>query len=217
MEKSFERFNSKNSIAKSVLMSIVINGLIPMLVYKFLTNYYSSLVSLIIATSIPLLDNLCSIITQKKIDVFAMFMLVGFVLSITAFFLGGNDRLILLRESFVTGIMGIIFIISLLFPKPIVYYFALRFIADPTKKSKIESNWQYPSVRSIYRLMSAMWGVMLLIEALLKTYLVYHLSIMAFLAVSPFVLYGIIGIAIVFTIAFQKQLKKNMAIIRQQG
>ncbi len=66
------------------------------------------------ATIIPLADTLYHLVKHKKLDVFAAFMATGFILSVLAVLLGGDPKLILLRESFVTGIMGLIFLGSLL-------------------------------------------------------------------------------------------------------
>lgn len=139
------KVSSKKKLIQTILISMLINGAIPVVVYNILTSYYSNFVSLLIATMIPLGDNLYHIVKYRKADAFGLFMLTGFVLSLLAFVLGGNEKLILLRESMVTGLLGLIFIASLFFSKPLIYHFAIRFSAsdESEKKGQFEKNWRF--------------------------------------------------------------------------
>jgi hypothetical protein len=209
----------RKRIYQAVLMSIVINGVIPLVVYNLLIPYTSSLTALMIATAIPLADNLIFIFKFQKIDAFAAFMLLGFVLSILAFFIGGNEKLILIRESFVTGIMGIVFLLSLLFPRPLIYHFAVKFIAgdDRSKQDSFNEGWKHSYFRFVLRLMSAVWGITLVGEAIVKVILVYQLSVSAFLAVSQLVFYSILGAAILWTVLYRGHAKRRLELIKQEN
>lgn len=219
METFMKATNSKSKIANSIIFSIVLNGLIPMVIYSLMKQHFPELTSLITATCVPLLYNLYSLLKVKKLDAFAMFMLIGFTLGILALFLGGDERIILLRESFVTGIMGILFLATLLLPKPIIYYFAIKFTAEgnPERKLIFENGWKYSYFRFAFRIMTTVWGLASICEAAIKTYLVFHLSIIAFMAASQFVFYGIIGPTIIWTIWYSKHMKKNMRRIKEQA
>jgi hypothetical protein len=207
--------SSKKKLIQTIVLSLVINGAIPVVVYNFLLDYYSSFVSLLIATLIPLGDNLFHIVKYRKADAFGLFMLTGFVLSLLAFVLGGNERLILLRESMVTGLLGLIFIASLFFTKPLIYHFAIRFTASDAseKKGQFEKNWELPYFRMVLRVMTAIWGIALLGEAIIKIILVYELSISVFLAVSQLIFYGVIGVAILFTIVYRRYAKIRLDLL----
>jgi intracellular septation protein A len=60
------------------------------------------------------------LIWNRKLDVLSLLVLTGIALSLVATLLGGSPRLLLVRESLVTGIFGLIFLGSLLFPKPLM-------------------------------------------------------------------------------------------------
>ncbi|MBO0962783.1 hypothetical protein J1P26_24120 [Neobacillus sp. MM2021_6] len=206
------KVSSKRKVIQMIVFSLVINGALPVVVYNLLTNYYSSFVSLLVATLIPLADNLYHVIKYKKADAFGLFMLSGFLLSLLAFVLGGNERLILLRESMVTGLLGLIFIASLFFSKPLIYHFAIKFSAKDAseQKSKFKKNWEIPYFRTVLRIMTAIWGIALLGEAIVKIILVYELSISTFLAVSQLIFYSVIGAAILFTIVYRRYAKVRL-------
>ena len=203
---------SKQKVIQTIILSLIINGALPVLVYNLLVDYYSSFISLLIATLIPLGDNLYHIIKYRKADAFGLFMLTGFVLSLLAFVLGGNERLILLRESMVTGLLGLIFIASLFFAKPLIYHFAIRFSSngETEKKGQFEKNWEVPYFRLVLRIMTAIWGIALLGEAMVKIILVYELSISTFLAVSQLIFYSVIGAAILFTVVYRRYAKTRL-------
>ncbi len=197
----------RKQIIQSVLLSILVNGVIPLIVYNFLLPYFSSLTALMIATAIPLADNLYFILKKHTLDAFASFMLLGFILSIMAFFIGGNDeRLILVRESFVTGVLGIVFLLSLFFSRPLIYHFALKFLAGDhaNKKETYKEGWGQPYFRFVLRLMTAVWGFALMGEAVIKVILAYKLSVSAFLAVSQLIFYSVLGVTILWTIVYKK-------------
>jgi intracellular septation protein A len=203
---------SKKEIIKGIVMTLLINGAVPFVVYEVLSSRMSSIAALSVATVIPLIDNLFSLIKHRKLDVFAVFMLVSFLLGIFMLTIGGSERLLLVRESFVTGILGLIFLASLLFPRPLIYYFAIRFMVgdDPEKTSAFSGNWQYAYFRFALRFITIVWGIALIGEAAVRSILVFKLSVAQFLAVSNFVLYGFIGAAILFTVVYRRHSQKRL-------
>lgn len=206
----------RKAVIQTVLLSILINGVVPIIVYNLLLPHFASVTALMIATAIPLADNVIYISKHRKIDVFALFMLAGFILSIIAFFIGGNERLILLRESFVTGLLGLGFILSLLLSRPLIYHFALKFIAgdDSAKQNQFHEGWNLPYFRFVMRMMTGVWGIALLGEAVIKISLVYQLSVSAFLAISQIITYAIIGITILWTIWYRKYANRKIEWIK---
>lgn len=206
---------SKKNVIKSVVVTILLNGLLPVVLYNLLLGHFTSFVSLLIATLVPLLDNLYYVIKHRKADAFGLFMLTGFILSLFAFILGGNEKLILMRESLVTGILGLIFIGSLFFSKPLIYHFALRFSAknQTEQKVKFEKNWKFSYFRFVIRLMTAVWGIALLTEAIIKIIFVYKLSVTTLLAISQVTLYGILGVTIVWTVIYRKYANTRLQLL----
>lgn len=192
-----------------IVITLVLNILLPYLIYSLLITRTSSIAALSAAALVPLCDSLYSLIRTRKPDMFSGFIFLGLILSVIAVLLGGDERFILLRESYVTGIMGLVFLVSLAFARPLIYHFAERFTGrDPHMNEKWESN---PRYRRTFRLLTAVWGVALLLEALVKVVLVYTLSIPTFLLVSPFFAYGIIGLTIWWNISFVKRAKRQGA------
>ncbi len=98
---------SKMKIVKSILKSVFINGFLPYVTYVVLSSYFSNLTSLIIAVLIPILENIFLFIKNKNVDIFGIFIFISIIFSIIGLLFGGGEKMILLRESIVTGIMGV--------------------------------------------------------------------------------------------------------------
>ena len=118
----------------------------------------------------------------------------------------------MVRESFVTGVMGFIFLGSLLTRRPLIYYFALRFTVGKTQKEQaaFADKWNIAYFRKVLRIMTAGWGIVLLGEAVLKVVLVYNLSASTFLAISSLVTYGFIGLAIIWTVLYRRTSRQKI-------
>jgi hypothetical protein len=188
---------SRGAILRSLASSLIINGALPLIVYTLLKDYtsVSDFVALI-ATGIPsIIDSIIGVIRRKRID-----------------FLAGSARLYLVRESFFTAAFGIAYLVSLPFPKSLAFYFARYFMAGnlPERIAWVDAFWeQNPHFRSGLRRIGLIWSFGLLLEAAIRFYLVFNLTVQQFLAVSPFVIYGITGILIVVTVVMGQRMRKR--------
>ncbi|MCR8630934.1 VC0807 family protein [Paenibacillus radicis (ex Xue et al. 2023)] len=202
-------------LIRGLLFTILINGAAPFIVYLILEPHMSGFAALSIATVIPMCDNLMHLIRHKKMDVFAAIMLFTFLLGIGLIAMGGDEKLLLIRESFITAAVGLLFIISLLFPRPLIFHLAMRFNVkkDPQAQQAFAARWNFAYFRYVLRLMTLVWGFILLAEAAVRVILVYELTTAQFLIVSNFVFYGFIGAAILWTVAYRKHSSKRLADI----
>ncbi|TDG00602.1 VC0807 family protein [Paenibacillus piri] len=199
-----------NKTRNEIMITVLLNIALPYLAYTLLVPYTSGLTALSAAALIPLCDSLFNLIRTRKVDAFSSFILLSIVLGIAAVFIGGDERFILLRESYITGVMGILFMASLCFARPLIYYFAERFMG---RDSSLDEKWtRFPGVRRTFRMITLVWGISLLFEACLKVMLVYSISVPDFLIVSPIVTYGIIGLTIWWNVQFVRQVKRKSAI-----
>ncbi|MCM3267864.1 VC0807 family protein [Paenibacillus elgii] len=194
-----------------VMFTLLINGLVPWGLYVWLSDYVSSIAALSIATLVPLIDNVVHLAKHRKLDAFGSLMLFTFLLTIALVLLGGDEKILLVRESLVTAAVGLAFLVSLFFNRPLMYYLALRFVAN----HRFPENWRYSYFRFVMRLMTLVWGIMLTMEAAIRVYMVYHLSTERYLALSNFVLYGFIGAAVLWTVAYRRHSSAKLAQIKQ--
>ncbi len=206
---------------RGILYSIVINAVLPYIIYTLLNNYthIPEILALFLSGVPPIIDTIIGVVRKGRVDLIAGMVLASIAISIILVMLGGSPRLYLIRESFFTVTLAVAYLISLLFPKPLGFYFARTFATGnvPEKLEWFNSLWQYPTFRHSMRISTVVWGVGFLLEAAIRTYLVFVLSVSQFLLVSPFVLYGFIGGIILWTIWYSRRTReRGEAFARQR-
>ena len=178
------------SMITSLLWDIALNATIPAALFFFAKYFISpaELTALLWATSFPLLKSAYGLIRRRELDPVALLILLGLVASVLAVLIGGDPHLLLIRESFFTGAFGLACLISLILPRPIMFYFGRYFMAgrDPQKRDTFNARWQDPAVRRAHRLVTVTWGLVYVGEFVLRIALVYSLSAPLVLAISPF-------------------------------
>src|SRR6516165_9183891 len=111
------------SLIHSLAWDIFLNATIPVGCYylsKVLISP-SELMALIVATAFPTLKSIYDLTLHRKVNPVSVLVLLGIVTSIIALFIGGDPRILLIRESLFTGVFGIVCLVSLLFPRPIMF------------------------------------------------------------------------------------------------
>jgi intracellular septation protein A len=175
-----------------VALDFLVNLGGPFLVYQAAAGHMSETAALMLSSAPPILWSIGQLIWSRKLDALSLLVIAGIALSLGATLLGGSPRLLLIRESFITGIFGLVFLGSLLFPKPLVFYLAKATVAKQGMKQEVfESNWSIPGFRFTFYLMTVVWGAGLLIEATLKIVLAFTIQTGLFLVVSPIISYSI--------------------------
>src|SRR3979409_86115 len=126
--------------------SILINGVAPYFIYFVLHHQFQvAELPALLATSIPpLLDALVGIVRWRRIDFQAGFVLFTIGLSFGLVGVGGDPRLVLIRESFITVGIGLAFILSNPLPRPLGFFFARYFMAgnDQARLAWVNNRWQ---------------------------------------------------------------------------
>src|SRR6202047_2223201 len=103
-----------------VALDFLVNLGGPWLVYQLVEGSTSVTTALIWSSLPPIIWSLWQLVYSRKLDVISMLVITGIAASLVATMLGGNPRLLLVRESLITGIFGLVFLGSLWFPRPLI-------------------------------------------------------------------------------------------------
>jgi hypothetical protein len=193
----------------SKLLPFAINIVLPLFVYHYAAPHFGERNALILSSAPPILWSAIEIARFRRLDAVSLLVVIGIFLSLAAMTFGGNPRLLLARESLVTGIIGLLFLGSLALPRPLTFYLARSSVAKESAEAagRFESLWLKPRfVRSMY-LMTSVWGIGLVGEAVLRFWLAFAWSIEQFLAISPFISYGIYFTLMGWTLWYARRLK----------
>ncbi|MDT7744718.1 MAG: hypothetical protein QOE59_3796, partial [Actinomycetota bacterium] len=123
--------------------------------------------ALLVATGLAGARLLWVFARSRRITWFGAVMLAVFGIGLVLAVVGGDPRFILLKDSFTTGGVGIVFLLSLLAARPLT--FAALQSWQPAKAAELDVIWDAaPAVRRTFRVSAIVWGVGLLLEAGLR-------------------------------------------------
>lgn len=192
------------------IVELVVNLFLPWLVYRLTLPALGSLGALYASAAPPLLWSLAEFAKVRRVDALSVIVLLGIGLSVVAMAIGGSARVLLVRESLVSGLIGVAFLVSLLRERPIVYYLACATIArqEADGVSRFNRVWnERPLLRANLRMMTAVWGTALTAEMLLRCWLAWHWPVERSLVVLPIVSYTIYGVLMLWTWRMQKRMR----------
>ncbi|WP_326590891.1 VC0807 family protein [Streptomyces sp. NBC_01294] len=148
------------------------------------------------------LDSVISLAWRRELDEFAVVTLVFLVITAVVSLVGDHSaRTLLIKDSGVTGLFGLLCLATLLAPRPLMFYFGRKFATDGTPASTAWWNglWQYEGFRTTMNRMTLVWGVAYVVEALVRIVLAYNLDTKTMVTVSPFMIYGVLAALGVWT------------------
>jgi len=213
--------SSKGLNLRDLIVTLIIDGAIPYLLYLLLSPRFpnGSIWPLLIASIAPAIGNVMSIIRQRRLDYIGVIVILGLLFTIVASLVTGDQKLLLIRESFFTGGYGVVCLLSLLFPRPLMFVIGRHFVAgnDPVRAAQYNASWQSPDVRASMRLITLVWGIGLLGEFVIRLVLIYTLSTAQVLAYSSIILFIITVLLIAWTVRYGVSRRRQTALQQQQN
>ena len=147
-------------------------------------------------------------VRDRRVDPFAMFLMVLFGAGLALAFLTGDARFVLVKDSFTDGLAGLVFLASCLIHRPLTFYAALRF-AGSSGADRVNAQWaSRPLRRGFYRT-SLAWGFGLLADALLRIPLIYLLPLDVAVGATNLLMAIVFGGLTAFTMRMTKRAQTN--------
>ena len=136
----------------------------------------SDWVALLVATLAAGLRLVWVAVRSREITWFAAVMLAVFGLGLALAFVGGDPRFLLVKDSFGTALVGLVFLASLFFGKPLTLSAFQTW--QPKEAAEMDGFYRtLPPIRRMFRRSAVVWGVGLLLEAIVRIPLIYLLPI----------------------------------------
>ncbi|MEU4850100.1 VC0807 family protein [Streptomyces gilvosporeus] len=204
---------SGSAAAVGWILTIALNVVAPVLTYNALHDHgWSEVAALLAGGAWPVLDSVVHLVWRRRLDEFALVTLVFLVITAVMSLVGAHSaRALLLKDSAVTGLFGLLCLATLPAPRPLMFYFGRKFATDGTAASTAWWNglWQFEGFRKTVITMTTVWGVAYCLEALVRVGLAYTLSVDTVVAVSPFLIYGLLGALVVWTSLYGKRARRK--------
>lgn len=190
-----------------LIAELFVNLVLPWLTYLWVQPRHGELNGLIASAIPPLLWSAAELLRRRRLDALSLLVLAGITLSGLGLAFGGSPRLLLVRESLASGLIGVAFLGSLLLTRPLLFHIvrAAAVRRDADAASDIEAWWNADDTPRRTRVITAAWGGGLILEALLRAWLAWHWPPARYLALSPFVSYGLLGLLMAWTFWYQRR------------
>ncbi|MTE12596.1 VC0807 family protein [Nocardia aurantiaca] len=157
---------------------------------------------------------LVEVIRVRRVDAMAALILAGFVFGIVSSLISGDARMMIVRDSLTTAVIGLAFGVSVPLGKPLTYVAARKAFANsPAKLAEMELRFRTdPLVRRLHNRIAGMWGVGLIGESVLRVVLAYRLPIHTMAWLSSVLMVGITVVLMAVTIRTIKRVKRTESI-----
>ncbi|MFG2297018.1 VC0807 family protein [Streptomyces sp. NPDC048603] len=201
---------SGSAAAIGWVLTILLNVVAPILTYNTLRDDHgwSEFAALLAGSVWPVLDTAVMAAWRRKLDEFAIVTLVFIVITAVVSLVGAHSaRALLIKDSGVTGLFGLLCLATLLAPRPLMFYFGRKFATDGTPASTAWWNglWQFEGFRRTMIVMTTVWGVAYVAEAGVRIALAYTLDTDTMVTLSPFMIYGVLGALALWTMRYGKR------------
>jgi hypothetical protein len=199
---------------RKLLPELAANFLLPWLCYRWAQPLWGESAGLMVSSLPPIAWSVFELLRFRRIDALSLLVLGGIALSLLAMLLGGSPRVLLMRDSLLSGLIGVAFLLSLLLGKPLLFHLARAMVARESADGqwRFDMRWQESAFRRGIRQLTLLWGAGLCAETLLRALLIWQLPVERFLILSPFVSYGIMGLLLAGTWLGRRRLRASSAL-----
>lgn len=195
-----------------ILPTLIIDIAMPIIAFKALTSYGVSTLWAIVAGGLfPGINNLRTWARSRRLEPLGFIVITFLVIGTSASLISGSVFFALIKESFLTATFGFICLGSLPARRPLMFYVNRQFVAgdDPVRLEWWNGLWQYPTFRASQRLVTAVWGIAYLIEALVRIGFALVLPPSQVVVISPLMAFGVMIVLIAWTRRYMLALRER--------
>ncbi|MDA8051237.1 MAG: hypothetical protein M0002_14755 [Rhodospirillales bacterium] len=190
-----------------IALEALFNFVLPWACYRLTKPHFGEVHAIMASAAPPIAWSLAEFARIRRIDALSLLVLGGIALSLLGFAFGGSPKLLLMRESLVTGLIGALFIGSTAIGKPLLSVLAA---ASLSRRSEAERNAfdvhrEKPRFRRVLAVITLVWGFGLVVETGLRAILAFTLPVGRFLIVSPIIGYATIGLLILWAFLYGRR------------
>ena len=182
---------------RQLVPTLVLDVPLPILVFFVLTSHgVSKLLALVAGGAFPALNVGRTWVGSRKIQPLGVIVITFLAIGTAASLISGSVFVALVKDFILTGTFGLLCLGSLLGPgSPLMFYLLRQFIAgdDPGRLQWWEGLWQHPRFRAAQSLVTAVWGLAYVVEAIIGTALAWSLPPAQVVILSPILALGVLA------------------------
>ncbi|MER7872732.1 VC0807 family protein [Streptomyces solisilvae] len=204
---------SKRAAILGWTVTLSLTVVAPIITYNALRDHgFSEFAALLISSVWPVIDGAVHIAWRRRLDELAIVTLVFIVITAVVSTVGAHSaRALLIKDSAVTGLFGLLCLATLLTPRPLIFYLGRKFATDGTERSIAWWNglWQVDGFRKAMITMTTVWGVAYCMESAVRIVLSYTLRTDTMVVLSPVLIYAVLSSLGVWTAWYGKRSRRR--------
>ena len=206
MEQSGAEQPAAGTRLKSTARIAALDVVGPLFAYALLRKAgLSPVTALILSGVLPAIGVTTNAIQRRRLDIIGAVVLAGIVVGAVLGLVSHNARLVLLEGSVPTAVFGLACLSSLRAPKPLLFGFAHEWVGPESARGREMTRlWQFAAYQRAYRVVTGVWGVGYLVEALVRVAIVENTSTGTALVASKFLPYLSAAILAGWTAAYSR-------------
>lgn len=201
--------------------NLIVAGVFPVVGYALLRPHVSSdAVALAIVLIFPVAEIVFERARRGRFEPIGVIALIGITFGlIGAVVFNGDATLLKVRESLLTGVFGVVCLASLLAARPAMFYMGRLFATggDPEQVAEFNQLWDLPTVPRRFRMVTAVWGVALVGEAIFRTILALSIPTESFLIISQVVNWTVLGGLLWFSVATSRAGERQVVALLEEA
>ncbi|MQY08117.1 VC0807 family protein [Actinomadura macrotermitis] len=188
--------------------SLLFGVVLPFVTYGLLTgNGMDEVPALLLISLWPAADTLLYVAIKRRVDEFGLMMLILLLLGALSALAYNSTKLVFIKDSAITGLLGLTFLGSLALSRPIMFHLGRKFGTDGSPEGIAEWNakWRYPGFRRAQYLLTTVWGLGFLLEAAVRIPLTYWLPTGTMVLVNNILPFAVVAALVTWTMRVAKQ------------
>jgi len=179
---------------RSLGPDLIIDGALPAILYQILSRHGVAAVPALAAGAIfPAANILRKFVQKRTFDLVGGIVLFFLAVGVITTLISGSVLFVLIKESFITGLVGLMFLSSFLWKRPIIFYFTRQIGSgdDAQRRAYWDNLWeQAPPFRHTMRTITMVWGVGYVVEAAARVIVALSFSPGTVVVISPILAIG---------------------------
>lgn len=192
-----------------LLRTLAIDAGLPWLAVQVLQRLWGVplVPALAIAAVFPAASIVLAWVRLRRVDFIGLVVFVTILGGIAVALLVNDPRFAVLKGAPGFGLFGIACLLSLTRKRPLMFFVARQFntAGDPEKAAALTARLENPRFRQAMRLLTVVWGVACLLEALLGVATAFLLPPPTALVVEPMLAIGTISALLTWTLGFARR------------
>ncbi|MBO0780994.1 MAG: hypothetical protein J2P37_19400 [Ktedonobacteraceae bacterium] len=191
---------SPRTILMKLLPTLIYAAVLPYLIYMVAHGslHLSEVDALLLAAVPQVFGVLVELVSKRRLSLIGSMALIGMAVKLASALLVSDARLVLISDSLMIGVYGLILLGSVLIGKPLLVVLIKSGSGErsPEQRALMEQGLHASGLHRRLLFLTTMWGVGLLLTPVVGVLLVYALPIAEVVLLRPVIDYGIVVILV---------------------